>query len=90
MGAGLPLFILSCLAILILVVWARNGKGKRKIRIYAASIILSALFSYWVALLSVGVFHPVGTYGMALGFVVSICSFFVPAVGNKISRHENS
>lgn len=90
MSAGLPLFILSCLAILILVVWARNGKGKRKIRIYAASIILFSLFLCWVALLSVGVFHPVGAYGMAVGFIISICSFFIPAVGNKLNRHGNS
>ena len=90
MSAGLPLFILSCLAILILVVWARNGKGVRKIRMYAASTIAFSLLSCWVVLLSVGVFHPVGAYGMALGFIISICCFFVPAIGNKLIRHESS
>jgi hypothetical protein len=91
MSAGVPLFIFSALATLILVVWSRSGAGAKSNRIKIAVITLAILVASWVALLSFGVFHPVGSWGMSIGFIVSIASFFVPVVyNNKVHRDENT
>jgi hypothetical protein len=82
MSAGLPLFILSLLSTIILVVWSRNGSGPRNFRVIATRIIIFSLLVSWVALLTFGVFHPVGAWGMGFGFIISIGGFFVPIVRN--------
>lgn len=90
MSAGTPLFILSALATLILVVWSRGGTGEKSSRIVIAVINFAILVASWVALLSFGVFHPVGSWGMSIGFIVSIASLFVPVVYNKVCSNENT
>ncbi len=89
-GFGLPLLILSCLATLILVMWARYGKGNRKKRIITASVFILLLLACWVALLNFGLFHPVGLWGMILGFAFSMLAFLVPFISNKLSDYGNS
>ena len=83
MSAGLPLLIFSVLSTMILVVWLRNGAGHKVHRITAAGVLLVILVLSWVALLSFGVFHPIGLWGMGVGFLTSIAAFFVPVVYNK-------
>lgn len=90
MSAGLPLLILSFLSVIILVVWARNGSGQRNFRVNATVIITLSLVASWVVLLSFGVFHPAGSWGMGLGFIISIGAFFVPIVHRRLSRNENT
>ena len=90
MSAGLPLLILSLLSVIILVVWSRHGSGQRNFRVTATTIIILSLVASWAALLTFGVFHPVGSWGMALGFVISIGAFFVPIVPNRLNRNENT
>ncbi|WP_461535169.1 hypothetical protein [Spongorhabdus nitratireducens] len=90
MSAGFPLLILNLLSTIILVVWSRNGSGKRDFRVIATAIIVLSLFASWTALLTFGVFHPVGSWGMGLGFIISVGSFFVPIVHNKLGRNENT
>ena len=90
MSAGLPLFILSILAIIILVVWSFNGRGNRNYRFFQTSVIIFLLVASWAALLFFGVFHPVGSWAMGLGFIISIGAFFVPIINNKLQRNENT
>ncbi|WP_019622339.1 hypothetical protein [Amphritea japonica] len=90
MSAGIPLFILSALASVILVLWSRGGAGDKSSRIKIAVFTLAILVASWVALLSLGVFHPVGLWGMSVGFIISIASLFVPVVYNKVRSNENT
>lgn len=90
MSAGVPLFILSALASFILVLWSRGEAGTNISRVKIACIILAILVGSWVALLSFGVFHPVGSWGMSVGFIVSIAAFFVPVAYNKVHSNENT
>lgn len=90
MSAGLPLFILSTLATIILVVWLRCGAGRKIHRAWIAASLLVTLVVSWVTLLSYGAFHPVGSWGMAVGFVVSIVTFIVPMVYNKAQSNEHT
>lgn len=78
MSAGLPLLILSFLSTIILVVWSRNGSGQRNFRVLATATIVLSLVASWATLLAFGVFHPVGSWGMALGFIISIGAFLCP------------
>lgn len=86
MSAGLPLFILSALAVIIIVIWLRYGAGEKNSRVKVASVVLIALAASWLAILSFGVFHPIGSWSMGIGFLVSIAAFFVPAVYNKFQK----
>ena len=88
MSAGLPLLIFSILGTTILVVWVRNGSGDKAHRIRFTCVVIFLLVSSWLALLSFGVFHPVGLCAMAVGFVVSIAAFFIPMVYNKLVSNE--
>ena len=90
MSAGLPLLILSFLSTIILVVWSRNGSGQRNFRVIATVAIILSLLASWAALLSFGVFHPLGSWGMALGFIISIGTFFVPIVHSRFGQNENT
>jgi O-antigen/teichoic acid export membrane protein len=90
MSAGLPLLILSFLSTIILVVWSRNGSGHRNFRVIATATIILSLVASWAALLTFGVFHPVGSWGIALGFIISIGAFFVPIVHNRFGRNDNT
>lgn len=90
MSAGLPLLILSILSTIILVVWLRNGAGHRTHRMTAVCVFLVVLFLSWVALLSFGVFHPIGSWGMGVGFITSILAFFVPMLYNKLLSNEHT
>lgn len=90
MSAGFPLFVFSVLAAIILVVWLRNGIGSKSIRVKVTSVFLLLMSASWLTLLSFGVFHPVGSWGMGVGFVVSIAAFFVPIVYNRMSRNEKT
>ena len=90
MGAGLPLLILSVLATIILVVWLRSGAGDKVHRIKLVGVVLIILASSWVALLSFGVFHPIGSWGMGVGFITSMVAFFVPMVYNKLRSNEHT
>jgi hypothetical protein len=87
MSAALPLLILSVLATIILVTWLRGGAGSWSIRAKISGVVLSLLVASWLALLSFGVFHPIGSWGMGAGFIISIAAFFVPTVYNKL--HSN-
>ena len=90
MSAGIPLFILSVLATLILVVWSRCGVGAKSSRIKIAVITLCILVASWLVLLFFGVFHPVGVWGMGVGFIVSIAAFFVPVLYRKVHSNEKT
>ncbi|KPZ67637.1 hypothetical protein AN944_03979 [Shewanella sp. P1-14-1] len=90
MSAGLPLLILSVLSTIILVVWLRNGAGDKTHRITAVGVLLVILALSWVALHSFGVFHPIGAWGMVVGFTASIAAFFVPVVYSKWCRNEHT
>jgi hypothetical protein len=90
MSAGLPLLMLSALSALILVVWLRNGAGDKTHRIMAVGVLLVILLVSWVALLSFGVFHPIGSWGMGVGFIASIFALFVPMLYNKLCSNENT
>ena len=90
MSAGLPLLVLSILSIIILVVWSRNGSGQRNTRIIVTAIIILSLVVSWSTLLAIGVFHTVGSWGMGLGFIISIGAFFVPIIHNKLGRNDNT
>ena len=90
MGAGLPLLILSVLATIILVVWLRSGAGDKVHRIKLVGVVLIILASSWVALLSFGVFHPIGSWGIGVGFITSMAAFFVPMVYNKLRSNEHT
>lgn len=85
MSAGLPLLLLSSLAILILVVWAVYGKGDRNKRLIIAAVALLLIVMCWTALLNFGVFHPIGAWGMALGYIFSFLALFVPIVWNNLN-----
>ena len=86
MSAELPLLFLSILATVILAVWSCNGSGQRNIRILATAIVVLFLVAAWAALVAFGVFHPVGSWGMGLGFIISIGAFFVPVLSNRFGR----
>lgn len=86
----MPLLVLSILAAAILLIWMRNGAGNRSSRNKVAGITIALLAASWVALLSFGVFHPIGSWGMAFGFIVSIAAFFVPMVYNKVHSNEHT
>lgn len=90
MSAGLPLLIVSTLAVVILVAWLCYGSGQRRHRVCIASLSLIILLGSWVALLTFGVFHPVGLWGMASGFAVSIASLLVPVVYNRLRSNEHT
>ena len=90
MSAGLPLLILSVLATIILVAWSRGGVGNRSIRAKISGVVLILLVASWLALLSFGVFHPIGSWAMGVGFIVSIAAFFVPMVYNKLHSNEHT
>lgn len=90
MSAGILLFILSALATFIFVLWSRGGAGTKSSRVKITVITLAILVASWVALLSFGVFHPVGSWGMSVGFIISIAAFFVPVVYNKVHSNENT
>lgn len=90
MSAGIPLLILSVLSTIILVVWLRNGAGHKTHRVIAVGFLLVILFLSWVALLSFGVFHPIGSWGMGAGFIASISAFFVPILYNKLCSNEQT
>lgn len=90
MSAGVPLLVLSILATVILIVWVRSGAGNRSSRNKLAVITIGLLVASWVTLLSFGVFHPIGSWGMAFGFIVSIAAFFVPMIYNKIHKNEHT
>ena len=64
MSAGLPLLILSVLATIILVVWLLSGAGDKVHRIQLVGVVLIILVLSWAALLSFGVFHPIGSWGL--------------------------
>lgn len=87
MSAGLPLLVLSILAAIILIAWSRGGSDNTVLRVKVAGAILILMVASWVALLSFGVFHPIGTWAMGFGLVVSITAFFVPIVYNKLRSH---
>ena len=86
----MPLFILSVLSIIILMVWSFNGSGNRNNRVLVASFIILLLVASWGALLSFGAFHPVGSWAMGLSFIISIGAFFVPVAHNKLINNENT
>ena len=72
------------------MVWLRNGSGEKSNRFKIAGVVLIALATSWVALLSFGVFHPIGSWGMGIGFAISIVAFFVPVVYNKLQSNEHT
>ncbi len=90
MSAGLALFILSVIATIIFVVWSHSGPGSRGIRIKITCVAFVVLVVSWAALLAFGVFHPIGSFGMGTGFIISIAAFFVPMVYNKLQNNENT
>ena len=90
MSAGTPLFLSTILSMLILVIWTLKGSGSKKMRVLTSSLVFVLLISCWVVLLSYGVFHPVGSWGMALGFIISLFSLFIPVIGNRLVRDGNS
>ena len=89
MSAGLPLFIISVLATIILIAWVLGGAGRKSKRVVIFSIVMLLLFASWAALLFFGVFHPVGSWGMLFGFIVSFAAFFVPMLFNRFNANEN-
>jgi hypothetical protein len=74
----------------ILLVWSRNGSGQRNVRFILSATIVLLLVASWSALLSFGVFHPIGSWGMGLGFIVSIAAFLLPIVYNRLRHIENT
>jgi hypothetical protein len=90
MSAGLPLIIISILAIVILAAWVHGGVGNRSKRVLLSSLVVLLLTSSWAVLLLFGIFHPVGSWGMAFGFIISIAAFFVPMLYSRLHRNENT
>jgi len=90
MSAGIPLLLSTILSMLILVVWALKGSGSKKIRVLTSSLVFVLLISCWIVLLNYGAFHPVGSWGMALGFLISLFSLLIPVIGNRLVRDGNS
>ena len=88
MGAGIliPFCILSFLALIILVVWMRNGSGNKSIRANIASILILSIIASWISLFSFGGMHRLGQWGMIVGILLSILSFFVPLIYNKVQK----
>ncbi|BAJ01651.1 YesK-like protein [Shewanella violacea] len=90
MSAGIPLFLSTILSMLILIVWTLKGSGSKKVRVLTSGLVFVLLISCWVVLLSYGVFHPAGSWGMALGFLIALFSLLIPAIGNRLVRDSNS
>lgn len=90
MSAGIPLLILSVLSTIILVAWLHKGAGHKTHRVIAVGVLLVILLLSWVALLSFGVFHPLGSWGMSVGFIASIFAFFVPMLYNELCSNART
>lgn len=90
MSAGLPLLAVSVLAALILAAWLWGGSGNLRSRAKIAGFTLLLLSTSWLALLLFGVFHPVGSWAMGVGFAVSVAALFIPSVHNRFQENENT
>ena len=90
MSAGLPFLVLSVLAWIILSLWGKHGPGPSRLRRSIAVTMICSLALCWVALLSVGVFAPIGSFGIQTGFLISIASFFVPWLWRMIIKYQDA
>lgn len=90
MSAGIPLFLSTILSMLILVVWTLKGRGSKQIRVLISGLVFVLLASCWAVLLRYGAFHFIGSWGMALGFLIALFSLFIPVIGNRLVRDRNS
>lgn len=73
-----PLLFLSLLTMTVLVAWERKGPGAAGPRtLITVSLVFSLLLS-WEVLLSVGAFHPVGSWAIGAAFVITILGLIVP------------
>jgi len=91
MAAGLPLIIITALALIILVVWMFGGPGNNKGRLVLGSAIITSLAACWYVLLVNSAVTRVGGIAMGLGFFIAIAVFFLPPVWKwYVERRENT
>ncbi len=90
MELGLPLFLITVLSAVILVVWLFGGPGLKKVRSLVAGLFLLSIALAWSALLNFGAFHPVGRWGLLLGFIFSITGLFVPIIFRKVYGNRST
>ena len=72
----------------ILLLWSLNGAGKRSHRFVITAILIGSLVICWSLILAFGVFHAAGSWGMGLGFLISLFALFVPVVHKGIARRD--
>ncbi len=90
MSAGIPLFLLTILSTLILVIWALKGRGSKRIRVLTSGLVFVLLIFCWVVILRFSVFHSAGSWGMIFGFLITLFSLLIPVIGNRLVRDGSS
>lgn len=83
MEAGIPFALLTLLSSQILLLWAKNGVGKRSVRYTVAALMLGTLGASWALVLSFGAFNDVGQLGLVVGFLVAATAFLVPPLHKR-------
>lgn len=91
MAAGLPLMVITALALIILGNWMFSGPGKKRGRSILGSVILLSLGACWYILLLNSAVTDTGAIAMGIAFLIAIATFFVPVVWRwSIERKENT
>ena len=84
MSAGLPLLIISMLALCVVVAWQLRGPGSRPVRRAIAVGFLASIAASWALLISFGVFHPVGGAAMGAGFLLCSVALALPFIWRRL------
>ncbi len=90
MELGLPLLLITVLSTVVLVAWLFGGPGLKKVRRLVAGLFLLPIALAWLALLNFGAFHPVGSWGLLLGFIFAVTGLFVPIIFRKVYDNRST
>lgn len=84
-GAGLPLIIITILALVVLASWMAWGPGSKKWRVALGCTLIASLAACWYVLFLESTIAEAGEWALSFALLIGIATLFVPLVWKVFS-----